>query len=259
MKNKIESCLEKLKNENKKALVTFITSGCGGYDFTEEAVLTMEKSGADIVEIGIPFSDPVAESPVIQSVAVKALAQGTTIAGTFEMIKRLRTKTEMPIIMTLYMNNVFCSGIDAFFKKCNDAGVDGVIIHDLPYEELDDVQSAADSNGIIIINNVTPVSLDRIEKIAKVSKGFLYCLSCEKVNVGEKKFDEFFDLVHKYSNVPNMLGFGISGLDEIEKIKPYCDGTVVDSSVIQMIDENDLKGSLDKISGFVGALRKALD
>ena len=173
MNNRIETRLAELKAQNRKALVTYITAGCGGYEQTEDAVLAMDKAGADIIEIGVPFSDPVAEGPIIQEASLKALERNTTLAGTFEMVKRIRKSTDMPLLLMLYVNTVFRYGTEKFFSQCKESGIDGVIIPDLPYEEYDEIKEDADKNGIISISLVTPVSFGRIEKIAASARGFL--------------------------------------------------------------------------------------
>lgn len=263
MNNRIEICLEKLKAENKKALITYITAGCGGYEQTEEAVLEMEKSGADIIEIGVPFSDPIAEGPVIQSASVKALKRNTSLAGIFEMVKKIREKTDMPLLLMMYVNSIFRYGTERFFKQCKETGIDGVIVPDLPYEEYDEITDEAEKNNVISISLVTPVSFERTEKIASAAKGFLYCVSSTGVTgVRENMntdFSEFFDNIKKHSKVPNMLGFGISGPKQAMEIKKYCDGIIVGSAIVKLIDEEDRAGSTLKIKELVSSLREALD
>lgn len=263
MKNRIEARLEQVKAENKKALITFVTAGCGGYSMTEEIVLEMEKSGADIIEIGIPFSDPIAEGPVIQEASLKALKCGTTLAGTFEMVKDLRKKTNAPLLFMMYVNTIFRYGTEKFFAQCKEYGIDGVIVPDLPYEEFEEISGEAEKNGVIPISLVTPVSFGRTEKIAKSAKGFLYCVSSTGVTgVRENMNTDFSDLfanIRKYSNVPNILGFGISSAEQASHLKQYCDGIIVGSAIVRLIDENDKAGSVKKISEFTSSLRKALD
>lgn len=263
MKNRIEICLERLKQQNKKALVTFITAGYGGYETTEKAILEMEKSGADIIEIGVPFSDPIAEGPVIQNASLMSLNSGTTLAGIFKMVKRLRTKTEMPLLLMMYINSIFRYGTEKFFIECQENGIDGIIVPDLPYEEFDEISVQAKQNNIIPISLVTPVSFERTEKITRNARGFLYCVSSTGVTgVRENMntdFSEFFERIKKYSDIPDFLGFGISTPEQASKIKMYCDGIIVGSAIVRLIDESNTAKSVSDIKELTSSLRKALD
>ena len=192
MNNRIECCLDNLKAQNKKALVTFITAGYGGYETTEEAVLEMEKSGADIIEIGVPFSDPIAEGPVIQNASMMSLNRGTTLKGIFEMVKRIRIKTNIPLLRMMYVNSIFRYGTEKFFTQCKECGIDGVIVPDLPYEEYDEISEQAEKYNVIPISLVTPVSFERTEKIAGNAKGFLYCVSSTGVTGVRKNMSTDF-------------------------------------------------------------------
>ncbi len=263
MNNRIENRLAELKSQNKKALITYITAGCGGYEQTEEAVLAMEKAGSDIIEIGVPFSDPIAEGPIIQGASIKALNRNTTLAGIFEMVKRLRQKTDMPLVLMLYINTVFKYGVEKFFINCKEAGIDGIIVPDLPFEEFDEINPTAEKYGIISISLVTPVSYDRIEKIAKSAKGFLYCVSSTGVTgVREHlntNFADFLERVKKHSAIPNILGFGISTAEQAKYLKQFSDGIIVGSAIVRLIDEDDRAGSTKRITELTTSLREALD
>ena len=146
--NRIDRTLQALKQQGKKALIPFVTAGHGGYDRTEQLVLQMEKAGADIIELGVPFSDPIAEGPVIQHASEQALKQGTTLAGIFELVKRLRKKTDMPLLLMMYLNTIFSHGTEEFFRTCQEIGIDGVIVPDMPFEEKDEIQGSADKYHI---------------------------------------------------------------------------------------------------------------
>nr|MDE6088905.1 tryptophan synthase subunit alpha [Oscillospiraceae bacterium] len=153
MPNRIDQKFTELKSQNKKALITYIAAGDGGYDLTEQAVLAMEQNGADIVEIGVPFSDPIAEGPVIQAASLRAIRDyHTTLKGVFALVEKLRKKTDMPLLLMLYANTIFRTGTDDFFEKCRQVGIDGVIVPDLPFEEHDEFQDAAEKNGVYNIS-----------------------------------------------------------------------------------------------------------
>jgi len=143
--NRIEKKFNELKNQGKKALITYVTCGDGGYEATETAVFEMERAGADIIELGVPFSDPIAEGPVIQAASIRALSGGATLAGIFDMIKRIRKKTDIPLVLMLYLNSIFGFGTERFFEICGEIGIDGVIVPDMPYEEKEEIQPFADN------------------------------------------------------------------------------------------------------------------
>ena len=147
--NRIEKKFNELKNQGKKALITYVTCGDGGYEATETAVFEMERAGADIIELGVPFSDPIAEGPVIQAASIRALSGGATLAGIFDMIKRIRKKTDIPLVLMLYLNSIFGFGTERFFEICGEIGIDGVIVPDMPYEEKEEIQPFADNHNII--------------------------------------------------------------------------------------------------------------
>ncbi len=261
-KNRIDAALECCKEAGRKALITFITSGDGGYEVTEKAVLEMEKAGADIIELGVPFSDPIAEGPVIQYASERALKNGTTLTGIFEMVRRLRKQTDMPLLLMMYLNTIFRFGTERFFGLCQECGIDGVIVPDMPYEEKDEIQGYADQFGVHNISLVTPASEGRIQMIAQEATGFLYCVSSNGVTGVRSNFstdfDTFFDLIHKHAKLPCAVGFGISGPEAAKKMSGYCDGVIVGSAVVRLVEQYGADAP-EKIGAFVKSLRDALD
>ncbi len=230
--NRIETTLKKLESDGKKALITYITCGDGGYETTEAAVLEMIDSGADIIEIGIPFSE------------------------------RLRKKTDVPLIFMMYMNSIFGFGTERFFEKCAEVGIDGVIVPDLPYEERDEIKDAADKNNVISISLITPASADRIEKIAKDARGFVYCVSSNGVtgmrSAFKTDFESFISEIKKYTDIPCAIGFGISGAKQAAEIKKYCDGIIVGSAIVDIVGKHG-KDSVTEIGKLTSDLRQAID
>lgn len=260
--NRIEKKFDELKNQGKKALITYVTCGDGGYDVTETSVLEMEKAGADIIELGVPFSDPIAEGPVIQAASIRAISGGATLAGIFDMIKRIRKKTDIPLVLMLYLNSIFGFGTERFFDICSEIGIDGVIIPDMPYEEKEEIQPFADNHDIISISLVAPTSKDRIQKIASSARGFVYCVSSTGVtgmrSSFHTNFSNFISDIKKYTDKPCAIGFGISNAQQAHEIKQYCDGIIVGSAVVDIIDEN-AEGCAKPVYDFTSSLRKALD
>ena len=261
--NRIDACLSKLKAEGKKALITFITAGDPSLDTTEKLVLTMFDNGADIIEIGVPFSDPIAEGTTIQEASLRALSTGETNLDTiFELVKRLRANTDKPLVLMMYINTIFRYGTEKFFKLCKEDGIDGVIVPDLPYEERDEILPYAKANGIIPISMVTPASHERIRAIASQAEGFLYCVSSNGVTGTRSSFstdfDSFFGEIKKSCKIPAMVGFGISSPEQAKKMSGYCDGGIVGSAVVKIVAQYG-KDSAEKVGEFTKSLKEAMN
>ena len=213
MKNRIDSCFEQLKAKGEKALITFVTAGDPDMETTEKLVLEMFDKGADIIELGVPFSDPIAEGKTIQLASQRSLRGGTTLDKIFDMVRSLRTKTDKPLLLMMYVNTIFKYGTERFFKNCAELSIDGVIVPDLPFEERDEIQPAADKYGIYNINLVSPTSADRVSMIAKESKGFLYVVSSLGVTGTRSEITTDFSTLLaplKDFDVPACIGFGMN-------------------------------------------------
>lgn len=259
--NRIDRKLEELKKNDQKALITFITAGDPDLETTEKLVLEMINAGVDIIELGVPFSDPVAEGPVIQAASQRALEGGTKLVDIFECVERLREKTDTPILLMMYINSLFKYGKDNFFRDCQEKGIDGVIVPDLPFEERGEIEEEAHKYSIHIINLIAPTSGKRIEKIAKESTGFIYCVSSLGVT-GERSsfltdFEDFLGNVKKYSKVPAMIGFGISNSEQVKELKKYSDGVIVGSAVVKIVGEYG-RASAPQVYEFVHSLKNEL-
>ena len=259
--NRIEKTLAELKAKGEKALITFITAGDPDLETTEKLVLEMFEKGSDIVEIGVPFSDPVAEGKTIQAASLRSLAHGTNLTEIFGTVENLRKKTDKPLILMMYVNTIFRFGTERFFTLCREKGVDGVIVPDLPFEEKDEIRSFAEDNEIIPISLVAPTSHQRIESIASDAQGFLYCVSSTGVTGTRSKFstnfDEFFGEIKKSCKVPAMVGFGISNPEQAAKMGSYCDGVIGGRAIVNIVGQLG-RDSVEKVGEFVRSLKEAL-
>lgn len=233
--------MSRIKNAfaNKKAFIGFLTAGDPSLEKTYDYILTMEKAGADLIEIGIPFSDPIAEGIVIQEADLRALKAGTKIDGVFDLVKKVRQVSQVPLVFLTYLNPVFHYGVEKFFAKCEEAGMDGIIIPDMPYEERGECADAAKKHGVDIISMIAPTSKDRIQTIAKVGEGFLYIVSSLGVTGTrtEIKTDlkEIIDTAKEVTDVPCAVGFGINTPQQAERIAHDADGVIVGSAIVKII------------------------
>lgn len=262
--NRIDMVFSNLRAVNKKALITFVTAGDPDIETTEQIIYEMERNGAHIIEIGVPYSDPVAEGPVIQAANERALKNGTRISHIFDMVKRLRTKTHIPLVLLLYYNTILKYGEEKFFSTCKKSGIDAVIIPDLPYEEKEEIMPFSQKYGVYIIDLVSPVSGNRVKKIASHSKGFIYCISSTGVTGIRENYDTdfkaFMDMITSVSNVPAAIGFGISGSAHVKMLKNYADGVIVGSAIIKKIHEcTDKKEAVRAAGIFVKELSQSLE
>lgn len=263
MKNRIDICFEQLKKDNRKALVTFITAGDPDMETTEKTVLEMYKNGADIIELGVPFSDPVAEGVTIQKASLRSLNNGTTLDNIFDLVTRIRAKSDKPLLLMMYLNTIFKYGTQKFFKLCKEREIDGVIVPDLPFEERDEIACAADEYGIYQINLVAPTSDERISMITKEAKGFLYVVSSLGVtgtrNEITTDFDKLLSPIRNHCELcPACIGFGISSPEQAKKMSSYCDGAIVGSAIVKIIEQYG-KDSPEKVGEFVKLLRNEMD
>lgn len=259
--NRIDQCFETLKKQNKKALITFITSGDPDIETTEKTALEMFEQGADIIELGVPFSDPVAEGVTIQKASLRALNGGVNLDKIFACVQNIRKHTDKPLLLMMYINTIFVYGTERFFSSCREYGVDGVIVPDMPYEERGEILDTAEKYGIININLVAPTSHDRIKEIASNSKGFLYCVSSTGVtgvrSSFSTNFDEFFGTIKKYAACPCAVGFGISNPEAAKKMSSYCDGVIVGSAIVKILEEKGSSG-VEDVGKFVKSLKEAI-
>lgn len=241
--NRIDMKFKELKEKGEKAFITFFTLGDPDLETSKKIVLEMEKNGASLIELGIPFSDPMAEGPVIQAANVRALKKVINLDLIFAAVKELREETQVPLVFLMYFNSLLSYGIEDFFKMCKDSGVDGVIIPDLPFEESDEIYEYTQKYNVYQISMVSPTSTeDRVKKICERAKGFLYCVSSMGVTGVREKFstdfEEIFKTLDNYPYIPKCIGFGISKPEHIMELKKFCDGIIVGSALVKLIGDD---------------------
>ncbi len=263
--NRIDGVFAVLRKKGKKALIPYVACGDPDIKFTEKLVSVLADSGADMVELGIPYSDPVADGPTIQKASVRALKGGVTLENIFALAGRLRKKVDIPLIIMTYYNPVYVMGAENFVKKAAAAGVDGLIIPDLPLEEAYQLKTLADNNGINLIFLVAPTSTkERIQKISHVARGFIYCVSVAGVTGARQKvsnsLEGFLNRIRTQTSLPLVVGFGISSPDTAQKAAQHADGVIVGSALIERIEKNinDSRHALKTASDFIRELKKAI-
>ena len=224
---------------NKKAFIGFITAGDPTADNTVNCILEMERAGADLIEIGIPFSDPTAEGVVIQDANIRALKGGMTTDGAFDIVRRVREKTQIPLAFMTYANPVFHYGYDSFCAKCQELGVDAVIIPDMPFEEKNELEEYAAAHDVALISMIAPTSESRIQAIASGAKGFIYVVSSMGVTGirSEIKTDigAIVESIRKVTDVPCAIGFGISTPEQAKTMAALADGAIVGSAIVKIV------------------------
>ena len=221
-----------------KAFIPFLTCGDPSLDVTEQIVYAMAEAGADLIELGIPFSDPTAEGPVIQSANLRALAGGVTTDKVFDLVRRIRKNTQIPLVFMTYANVVFSYGTERFIKTAAEVGMDGLILPDVPYEEKEEFDPICRKYGLDFISLIAPTSQQRAAMIAKESEGFVYCVSSLGVTGVRKDIktdvSTMVQLVKQVKEIPCAVGFGISTPEQAAKMASVSDGAIVGSAVMQI-------------------------
>lgn len=224
-----------------KAFIPFITCGDPSLEITEKTVYAMEEAGADLIELGIPFSDPTAEGPVIQAANVRALSGGVTTDKIFDMVVRIREKTDIPMVFMTYANVVFSYGTERFAKRAAEIGMNGIILPDVPFEEKEEFAGVFREYGLDFISLIAPTSHDRITAIAKEASGFVYCVSSLGVTGVRTSITTdigaMVDLVKAAKDIPCAVGFGISTPEQAAKMAESSDGVIVGSAIVKLCEK----------------------
>ena len=249
--SRISSVFEKLKQKKEKALIPFITAGDPDPETTDQLLKCLVDNGADIIELGVPFSDPMADGPTIQAASQRALTHSFSMDKMFEHVKKVRTYSKTPIILFGYYNPFLHYGIDKLCANAKDAGVDAFLIVDLPPEEASNIKKSADKNNIDIIFLLAPTSTDdRIKLISDKASGFIYFISVTGVTGARSTLDislsDYIEQIRKFTDLPVGIGFGISSPEHVREVAGYTDAVIVGSAIIKIIEKNS--GSADLIS-----------
>ena len=260
----ISRCFENLRRNQECALIPFITAGDPDLETTAKALQVLDNSGADIIELGVPYSDPLADGPVIQAAATRALARGTTLEQVLEMLKGLSPSLRSPIILFTYYNPILYRGVDKFLGQIKDAGVAGLVVPDLPLEESAGLIKPAAEMGIDLTLLVAPTSSpERIEAIARASQGFIYLVSVTGVTgIRTQMQTRVGDLLQQIRNVtdkPIGVGFGISDPEQARQVKAWgADAAIVGSAIVKRLAEGTPEQGLDAIAKFCQSLKIAI-
>ncbi len=244
-----------------KAFIPFLTGGDPNLDTTEALLFALSDSGADLIEIGIPFSDPIAEGPVIEAADGRALSAGCTTDKLFELVKKVRPKIETPLAFMTYYNPIFSYGVERFTINCAESGIDGLIVPDLPFEEQAELSGPCSVNGLDLIPLIAPTSEARIARIAKEARGFLYCVSSLGVT-GERSAisssaRQMIERAKEAADIPCAVGFGVSTPEQARAMAAFADGVIVGSAIVRLAAEHG-KGCVAPIARFACELKRAI-
>lgn len=227
--------------ENHKAFIAFITCGDPSLDVTEQCVYAMAEAGADLIELGIPFSDPTAEGPVIMGADERALKNGATTDKIFTLVEKLRKTVTIPMVFMTYANVVYSYGSEKFISRCADVGIDGLILPDIPFEEKDEFDGICKQYGLDLMSLIAPTSKERIRMIASEASGFLYCVSSLGVTGTRSEITTdigaMTELVRESSSIPCAVGFGISTPEQAKEMASLSDGAIVGSAIVRLCEK----------------------
>ncbi len=247
--------------QNGKAFIPFITCGYPSLEISEQIIYEMEANGADIIELGIPFSDPTAEGATIQAANKCALDNGITTDAIFEMVERVRARSKIPLVFMTYANVVFSYGSESFISKASKLGIDGLILPDVPYEEKDEFEPICTKHNLSLISLIAPTSNERIEMIAKDAKGFIYCVSSLGVTGVRQNIttnlESIIAQIKHSSTIPVAVGFGIQTPAQAREVAQYADGVIVGSAIIKLCMEHQ-KQAIKPIGKYVKQIKEAI-
>jgi len=264
VQNRLDATFERLKAENKKALIAYLMAGDPSLAQTEQLVLAMDLAGVDVVELGVPFSDPIADGPVIQRAAQRALQSGTSLRQILELVKSLRERTNIPIVLMLYYNSIFALGHEAFCQAAKEAGVDGLIVPDMPPDESGPLKGPAEAAGLELIFLLAPTSTpDRRKFVARESHGFVYYVSL--TGITGAKLTNIADVgenvkkIRKVAGTPIAVGFGVATPEDAANVAKVADGVIVGSAIVRLIEScREGRDMIGEVVEFVKSLKSAM-
>ncbi|GIM29806.1 tryptophan synthase alpha chain [Clostridium polyendosporum] len=241
MENRMEKTFSGLREENKKGLIGYITAGDPNLDFLKSLLKAMEDGGADVIEIGVPFSDPLADGPVIQKAAQRALKNGFSVDKLFDTLKDIRKEVSTPLVFLVYYNTIFAYGEEKFIEKCAACGIDGLIIPDLPLEEQEVLKADLKKVNMSLIPLVAPTSEERIKNIVDDASGFVYCVTSLGVTGVRSEFSidlrKYIEKIRKNTTLPLCLGFGIGDVEKAKEFSVFADGIIIGSVLVKKVEE----------------------
>lgn len=247
--------------ENGKAVIPFVTAGDPDLETTEKLIVEMSKNGADLIEIGIPFSDPIAEGVEIQEADIRALAAGTTTDKIFDMAARVRGKVECPLAVMTYMNPIFVYGADRFMAKCDECGIEAVIVPDVPFEEKAELSEHCGRHNIALISMIAPTSTDRVKMIAKEAQGFIFCIPATGVTgvKGEliAGLEETMQAVREVCDTPCAIGIGNPDIKKAAEAAKASDGVIIGSRVVSIVAENG-KNCVEPVVEYIKSIKNSV-
>ena len=245
----------------RKAFIPFITAGDPSLDVTEQLVYALEGAGADLIELGIPFSDPVAEGPVIQAADERALSTGFTTDQLFELVGRVRRKTDIALAFMTYLNPVYAYGRERFVREAAERGVDALIVPDVPFEERGELAPLCAKHGVSFISLIAPTSKERVLRIAAEAQGFVYCVSSMGVTGMRESLGhdigEMVRMVKTTRDIPCAIGFGVSTPEQAREMAALADGVIVGSAIVDIVGRYG-KDCVEHVTEFAGEIRAAL-
>ncbi len=262
--SRIEEKFNILKKDGSKALVAYLTAGDPSLEMTREIILGLDRAGTDILEIGVPFSDPTADGPIIQAASHRAVKGGTTLSGILDMIESVRKVSEIPIVLFGYYNPILSYGNERFARRARKVGVDGILVVDLPPEESAELRVFTDREGLDFISLIAPTTTDeRIGKIAGGGRGFLYYVSITGVTGTTKPkasdIKKDVERIRKATTLPVAVGFGISTPEQAAEIAPHAEGIVIGSAFVRLIEHNGSSNNLVNIvADYAKKIRQAI-
>lgn len=241
-KQKLATYFQDIQARKENLFIPYIVAGDGGFDRLREQILLLEKAGVAAIELGIPFSDPVADGPTIQVAGARALKDGVTLAAVLQFLEETKKERKVPIVLMTYFNPIFVYGVERFAKKCQEVGVDGLIVPDLPMEEEETLANALSAEEIAFIRLVALTSTkERMQQLAQRSEGFLYAVAVTGTTGARTNYadnvGEYLQSLKNYSNVPVLAGFGVSNAEQAQELSAHCDGVIVGSTIVDMFAE----------------------